>query len=117
MKKKSYENSKLKHQLRQYEQNGKQEVCWRLKSSEQVDYIRCLGYNVEETLYYVHTKKFPDFIRKKHQLLNDLHFAKCKGKSYLARKLSKKENTLLDDFGVSYNVLKHTIKLQRQQNH
>lgn len=113
MKQKSYESSKIKHQLRQYEENGKKEVCWKLKTPEQVDFIRSLGYDVKETLYYVHTKKFPEFIRKEHKLLSDLHYAKCEGKSYLVRKLSAKEKRLLKDFGISYSVLKYTITLSR----
>jgi hypothetical protein len=95
------------------EENGKEKVIWKL-SKQQVDYIEnSLGYYVEKTLYYVHTKNFPEWIRKKYPILNDLHYAKRKGKSYMTRKLSPQEKQLLREHGVSFSAFKYTIYLQR----
>jgi hypothetical protein len=117
MKQKAYQDNKIKHQLRNYETSGKKELLWKLKP-EQVAYIQGLGYQVDETLFYIHTKAFPDLLRKKYPIINELHISKIrKGKSFIVKKLSKKEKEILRDFGVSFSVAKYTIKLQRQMYH
>lgn len=117
MKRKAYQDNKLKHQLWQYEANGKKELLWKLKP-EQVEYIRGLGYQVEATLFYIHTKAFPDLLRKKYKILNELHMSKTRqGKSFIVKKLSRNEKDILRESGVSFSAAKYTIKLQRHTYH
>ena len=128
MKAKAYQDSKLKHQLRIYfkddkkmslekqllfkELNGKKELYWKL-SKEQVNYVRSLGYNVEPVLYYVHTHRFSDFLRKRYPLLDQLHNARINGKSYLSIKLSRKAKIILQEQGINFNPFKYRITLRR----
>ena len=85
MKTQAYKDSKLKYelrhtipqdqkkpsfadQLRSYAGDGKKELTWRL-SAEQVELVHRLGYFTEPYLFYVHTKFFPDYLRKKLHIL------------------------------------------------
>ena len=115
MKRQSYQGSKLKHQLMQYELNGKKELFWKLKYPDQVEFVRSLGYDVEEYLFYVHTRKLPEHLRTKYKWLNQIHLNKCKGKQYLAITLTPSQKELLKAIGVDFNVLKYKIRLQRQK--
>ena len=114
MKKQAFETNKTKKKLRMYEENGKQVVVWKLKPY-QLDLVTGLGYETEPFLFYVHTKYIPDFLRKKYSLLEQIHYAKKAGKSYLACVLSKKDQQLLKEHGISFCVLKYKIHLQRRQ--
>ena len=60
MKNSAYQNSKLKHQLREKKNRGVEEVLWKLTPEQEAFIKNTLRYRVEACLYQVKTKKLAE---------------------------------------------------------
>ena len=110
MKKRDYENSKMKYQLLRNKKNGVRELIWKL-NPDQVEFIeKKFGFSVEPFLYEVNTRKFHN-IKKLEKILKDIHFKNKQGKRRAVFELSDHDKAVLDEFGVSYKQFKYKIKL------
>ena len=110
MKNKDYRYSKLKHQLRELQHNGKKSVVWKL-SGEQVNFVKKF-YRVEPELYRIRTRYFSKEICEMYSILKHLNNEKkFKNHTYFVTKLNKKEIEILKEFKIAYTVMKHRIFL------
>lgn len=109
LKKKQYENSKLKRQLIIKKECGVKELHWRL-TRQQMEYVEQLGYRIEPFLYCVRTKKFYN-LKDLHPLLKSIHYKNKKGKDSVVIRLKSSEMKLLDEYGLSYYPYKYIIYL------
>ena len=110
MKNKNYRESKLKHQLRELQHNGKKSVVWKL-SSDQVVFVKQF-YRVEPELYQIHTKLFSKTMCDSYPILKYLRNEKVfNNHDYLVTRLKKSDKSVLDEFGIHYSVLKYRIHL------
>ena len=108
MKNRDYRMLKIKNQLRRLKQNGVEYVLWSL-NDEQTKYVENLGYEVIPCIFKIRAKRliFKDTWNKS-SLLRQVNFSK---KASFIRKLSKKEQRLLDENDVYYTPVKKKIVL------
>lgn len=111
MRKKAYQNSKLKHQLFEKQRRGVKEVIWTLKPEQKEFIEERLKFTTEEYLYQVKTKSFLNIKGLKYNILKTIHLYNKKGKRTVVLKLDNKEKKILDEYGVSYWPYKYKIKL------
>ena len=109
MKNQAYKFSELKFKIRSAQADGKKQLVWKL-SEEQAEFLRNLGYRVEDYLYWIETKTWID-VRHKPGVLKELHYLRKKGVKKKIRTLSKKDRKLLEDHSVRFGVLKYRIIL------
>lgn len=122
MKNSAYYNSKIKHQLKakadrmlKNQLKGRRErkinsVVWKL-NQEQLEFVKHLGYYVEEYLYQIKTKQFKNLHAIKSTLLKDIHFKNKKGTKTMVKRLEDDEKKLLDEYGIKYRPYKFKIYL------
>lgn len=112
MKDRDYKNAQLKHQLFQMRNAKKKNPRWKLKA-EQVEYIRSIGFPVEEYLYRIKTKPIYD-VKSQSGILKTIHYSYVKEhKRYIYRTLSKKEKEILEEKGVEVKPWKYEICLNK----
>ena len=110
MKKKAYDNSKLKHQLLSKKRNGVKEVIWKLNSEQRKFVEETLNFSVEPYLYSVKTRAFYD-VGNLDALLKEIHYKNKKGCRESVFKLNAKQKELLEKFGVRYTPYKYIVRL------
>jgi len=101
---------RLKHQLADAKNRRKKQLIWKL-TPEQVEFVRSLGYRVEEFLYQVKTKPLSNIHFVKSKLLKDIHYANKRGVSLSTFALDENKKKILDEHGIKYRPYKYKIFL------
>lgn len=112
MKNKCYRQCKMKKQLIQKRNEGREFVVWKLNPTQKQD-IETLGYKVEPFIYLIETRTFCNIKKIRSTFLKDIHYARKRKKSHLARPLKQGEIDLLEEYGVKYSPLKYKIYLRK----
>lgn len=106
----AYNNSQLKHEVYQAKNAGKKNLTLKI-SEQQAEFLRNLGFKVEEYLYWIETRTWGN-ANNVRGVLKELHFLRKGGKRSCVRRLNRKEIALLDEYDVRYEVMKYRIYLK-----
>ena len=113
MRKKSYENSKLKRQLLSKKRNGEAYTIWSL-TKEQLDFVNQLGFSATPEIFRINTCSLKSTMRMNHTpaLVKEVYRAKRDRKINLFKALTSREQKLLREHGISFVPYKYKILLQ-----
>ena len=110
MKNLDFQFSRTRKQLQQYKSQGKKTVIWKL-SYKQIEVLKMMRIKFEPYLYKIKTRPFYNIRSVKSSLLKEIHYKNKQGHSYYVRKLNNDEKQLLNDYNISYTVVKYVIHL------
>lgn len=111
MKNKCYRQNKMKKQLIQMRNQGREFVVWKLNLTQKEELEKL--FRVEPFIYLIETRTFYNIQNIHSNLLKDVHYSKKRKKSYLVRPLKDREIDLLEEYGIKYRPLKYKIYLRQ----
>ena len=110
MNNRDFQFSRTRKQLQQYKSQGKKILIWKL-SYKQNEVLKMMRIKFEPYLYKIKTRPFYNIRSIKSSLLKEIHYKNKQGHSYYVRKLNNDEKQLLNNYNISYTVIKYKIYL------